>query len=113
MAVIWLVLHYRHELRKLDKTHLQALSSKELLERRSKTGTSGLHEMGGMDIVRGEPDDPLAEVPVRETELPEDSLSELSTREVELSTSPQTSNPEQYRLVLFCYFVEPDYQLHL
>ncbi|KAI3321467.1 hypothetical protein HD806DRAFT_502655 [Xylariaceae sp. AK1471] len=92
VVIVWLVLHYRNRLRRLEKAHSQMLpaASKEESYRKGQIDVGGLHEMDGADLVREKPDDPLTELPIGESELSGESLAtELPAREMKLSSNPQ------------------------
>ncbi|KAI1261205.1 hypothetical protein F5Y18DRAFT_440744 [Xylariaceae sp. FL1019] len=89
IAVIWLLLHYKRRLDKLELAQTEQEQRKSRMTDLRATDVPGLHETTGMGLVSEISDEPLIELPILATEFPDDPLVEMPVRETELSTSPQ------------------------
>ncbi|KAI3327110.1 hypothetical protein HD806DRAFT_486023 [Xylariaceae sp. AK1471] len=69
-ALIWLIIHFRRRLRKLERTEAQGSHENELPKEPEPSHIAQTQEMDGKGTVREKPDDHVVEMPTQPTELP-------------------------------------------
>ncbi|KAI1422510.1 hypothetical protein F5Y12DRAFT_717298 [Xylaria sp. FL1777] len=87
VAIVWLVLHYKHRLKSLEKAQLPAspFNRQESPGDVLQTDVSGTHEVDGAGIIREKPDDHII------GEVPDDHIVELPVGDVDQSSSHKAS----------------------